>query len=87
MMESRRRWRRSPLGAVVHGLLASAAGIVAMEVLRFYRYKRGGGESGPADWEFSVGLDDWSRASAPGQVGKRLYEGYFQKELAPRRPH
>lgn len=32
----------------------------------------------------SVGLDDWSNASAPGQVGKRLYEGYLQKELASR---
>ncbi len=55
MRESRRHWRRSPLGAVVRGLLASAAGIVAVDLLWFYRYKRGSGESGPVDREFSVG--------------------------------
>jgi uncharacterized membrane protein YagU involved in acid resistance len=55
-----------------------------MDLLWYCRYKRGGGESGPIEWEFSIGLDDWSNASTPGQVGKRLYEGYFQKELVPR---
>lgn len=76
--------RRSPFGAFARGLLSSAIGIVAMDLLWYYRYKRSGGESGPIDWEFSVGLNDWSNASAPGHVGKRLYEGYFQKELSPR---
>lgn len=71
------------MGAIGQGLLASAIGITAMDVLWYYRYRRGGGQSLPIDWEFSVGLDDWSNASAPGQVGKRLYEGYFQNELAP----
>jgi hypothetical protein len=55
-----------------------------MDLVWFYRYKRGGGQSGLLDWEFSVGLDDWSKAPAPGQVGKRLYEGLLQRELDPR---
>ena len=81
MSESKACSARSPLAALVRGLVASAVGIVAMDLLWYYRYKRGGGESGLIDWEFSVGLNDWSNASAPGQVAKRLYEGYFQKEL------
>jgi hypothetical protein len=55
-----------------------------MDLLWFYRYKRGGGEQDFFVWEFSVGLDDWSKASAPAQVGKRLYEGFFQRELPAR---
>ncbi len=84
MRQSTQCSSRSPLGVLVRGLLAGAVGIVAMDLLWFYRYKRSGGESGPIDWEFSVGLDDWSKASTPGEIGKRLYEAYFQKELAPR---
>jgi uncharacterized membrane protein YagU involved in acid resistance len=55
-----------------------------MDLVWFVRYKRGGGESGFFDWEFSAGLDDWSKASAPGQLGKRMYEAVFQQELSPR---
>jgi hypothetical protein len=54
-----------------------------MDLLWFYRYRRGGGQSGLLDWEFSVGVDDWSKAPAPAQIGKRLYEGFFQRELPP----
>jgi hypothetical protein len=74
----------TPLGALTRGVMAGAAGTLAMDALWFYRYKRGGGESGFVDWEFSVGLNDWSKASAPAQVGKRLYEAVFQRELSPR---
>jgi hypothetical protein len=55
-----------------------------MDLLWFYRYKRGGGKSSFVDWEFSAGLDDWSKAPAPAQVGKRLFEALFQQELSPR---
>jgi hypothetical protein len=65
-------------------VLAGAAGTVAMDLLGFYRYKRGGGESGLLEWELSVGLDDWSKAPVPAQIGKRLFEGFFQRELRPR---
>src|SRR5260221_1015488 len=76
--------RMTPIGALIRGVLAGAFGTAAMDLVWFYRYKRGGGESGFFDWEFSVGLDDWSKAPAPAQVGKRLYEAFFQRELSPR---
>ena len=74
----------TPIGALVRGTVAGGCGTAAMDLVWFYRYKRGGGESSFFDWEFSVGLDDWSNASAPAQVGKRLYEAFFQRELSPR---
>ena len=76
--------RLSPLGAVLRGLLAAAAGTLAMDLLWYARYKRGGGESGFADWELSAGLDDWEHASAPGKLGKHLYEGFLQREMPAR---
>lgn len=74
----------SPLRAAALGLVAGAVGTSAMDVLLFTRYKRAGGESDFTDWEFSAGLDSWQDAPAPAQVGKRLVEGLFQRELAPR---
>src|SRR3981081_4133613 len=74
----------TPIGALVRGMVAGALGTAAMALLWFYRYTRGGGESNVIDWEFSVGLADWSKAPAPAQVGKRLFEAFFQRELNPR---
>jgi hypothetical protein len=73
--------RLTPTGAVVRGLLAGAAGTAAMDVVLFVRYRRGGGESGFKEWEFSEDLSSWEDAPAPAQVGKRLIEGLFQVEL------
>jgi hypothetical protein len=74
----------TPLGALARGLVAGALGTAAMDALLFARYKRGGGESEFAAWEFSSGLDSWEDAPAPAQVGKRLVEGLFRRELPPR---
>lgn len=74
----------NPLGRVVRGILSGAAGTVAMDLLWFSRYKRGGGDDRLLHWEFSVGLDDWSNAPAPAQIGKRLFEALLQRELQPR---
>jgi hypothetical protein len=74
----------TPLGAVGHGILAAAIGTVAMDLYWFVQYKRGGGESALRDWEFSAGLGDWEKASAPAKLGKQLYEGFTQQPLAPR---
>ncbi len=49
----------------------------------FARYRRGGGTSTFIDWEFARGLRDWEAAPAPAQVGKRLVEGFLQRELKP----
>jgi hypothetical protein len=75
----------SLLGAVARGLVAGAVGTLAMDALWFKRYKRDGGESGFAEWEFSSGLNSWDDAPAPAKVGKRLFEGLFVRELPPER--
>ena len=75
----------TPLGAVVRGLVAGAAGTVAMDALLYARYRRGHGEESFEPWESSSGLDSWEQAPAPAQVGKRLVEGLFDRELPPQR--
>lgn len=71
----------TPLGAVIRGLVAGAVGIAAMDLVRFARHEREGGERSFRDWEFSSGLT-WETAPAPAQVGKRIMEGVFQRELS-----
>jgi hypothetical protein len=76
----------TPLGAIVRGLLAGAAGTAAMDTLLYARARRSGGApDGFMAWETSAGLSSWEDAPAPAQVGKRLVEGLFQIELAPER--
>ena len=71
---------RSPITAVLAGLVAGAVGTVAMDTVLYARYRRGGGDQEPLAYEFG-GVDSWEKASVPGQLGKRLYEGYTQKTL------
>lgn len=71
----------TPLGAVVRGAMAGLAGTAAMDLVWYSRYRQSGGEDGFVDWEFSSGLKDWENAPAPAQVGRRLVEGLFQREL------
>jgi hypothetical protein len=71
----------SPIGAVIRGVVAGVIGTAAMDALLFARYRRGGGDSSFAAWEFSSGITSWEDAPAPAHVGKRLVEGLFQTEL------
>jgi Protein of unknown function (DUF1440) len=80
-----RRTAVTPLGAIGRGLIAGAAGTLAMDVVWYVRYRRGGGKKQFLAWEFSSGLSSWQEAPVPGQVGKRLFEGLFQKKLPPQR--
>jgi hypothetical protein len=73
--------RMTPIGAVARGLAAGALGTMAMDVLWFSRYRRGGGDSGFAAWELSAGLSGWEHAPAPALVGKRLVEGLFARTI------
>jgi hypothetical protein len=77
------KWAGSPLGAVVRGAVAGAVGTVALDAYNYALYRSGGGTDAPLAWEFSEGLDDWDKAPAPAQVGRRLYEGLLQRELPP----
>lgn len=74
----------TPLGAVVRGAVAGAAGTLAMDAVLYRRYRTGGGTRGFAEWEFSSCLSSWDGAPAPALVGKRLFDGLFQRDLAPR---
>lgn len=75
----------TPLGAVLRGAVAGAVGTLAMDLLLYARYRRGHGESGFTDWEFSAGLNSWENAPAPAQFGKRVFEAIFQRELPAHR--
>ena len=35
--------------------------------------------------EFSSGISTWDQAPAPAQVGRRLFEGLFDRKLSPKR--
>jgi Protein of unknown function (DUF1440) len=84
-MTQQRRTVGTPLGAVGGGVVAGAVGTLVMDVLLYARYRRGGGERNFPTWEFSTGISSWEEAPAPAQVGRRLFEGLFQKKLPPER--
>src|SRR4051812_4858364 len=74
----------TPLGALARGMLAGRW------APSLWTSCCTGGTSGAAArdllaWEFAVSLADWEHASAPARVGKRLYEGFFQRELLAER--
>jgi Protein of unknown function (DUF1440) len=80
-MTQQRRAVGTPLGAVGRGLVAGAVGTFAMDVLLYARYRRGGGQRNFPTWEFSTDISSWAEAPASAQVGRRLFEGLFQKKL------
>jgi hypothetical protein len=63
------------------GLVAGAAGTVALDLVWYVRYKRGGGEASFLTWEFASAPETWGQASAPANVGKLLYETATHQEL------
>ena len=73
----------TPLAAVVGGLLAGLAGTACLDAVRYVKYRRSGGKDSPLAWEFPP-VEGWEKAPDPGQVGKRLIEGFTQRELPDR---
>lgn len=73
--------RISPIGAIMLGTAAGAVGTAAMDLVWFSRYRRGGGDQKLVAWESAKDVANWDDASAPGQVGRRLVEGFTQREL------
>ena len=67
--------------AALSGLLAGAVGTVAMDLVWYARYRRGGGGDGFVKWEFGSAPTEWDNASAPARVGKLLYESLTKTEL------
>ena len=73
----------TPLAAVVGGLLAGAVGTASMDTIRYLRYRRAGGQDSWLEWEFAP-VESWDKAPDPGQVAKRVIEGFTQRELPDR---
>jgi uncharacterized membrane protein YagU involved in acid resistance len=73
----------TPLAAVAAGVLAGVAGTAAMDAVLYARYRRGGGKDAPLTWEFPP-TENWQQASAPGQVARRLVEGFTQRPIPDR---
>jgi hypothetical protein len=70
----------TPLGAITAGALAGLVGTVCLDAVHFLRQRRAGGETSPLKWEFAP-VPTWEQANAPGQVGRRLIEGFTRREL------
>jgi hypothetical protein len=73
----------TPLAVVAKGLLAGVIGTASMDTARYVMYRRAGGTDSPLAWEFAP-VDSWEQAPDPGQVVKRLIEGFTQRELPDR---
>jgi hypothetical protein len=71
----------SLLRSMMRGLLAGAAGTLAMDLVWYGRYKRAGGEANFLKWEFASAPTSWDKASAPANVGKLLFETATHTEL------
>ncbi len=54
------------------GALAGTVGTAAMDAVLYRRFRRGGGQESGWHWESAEGVTEWSQASAPGQVGRKL---------------
>jgi hypothetical protein len=78
-----RKHSLTPLAAVATGLLAGAVGTVCLDAVQYLKYRRAGGTEDPLAWEFAP-IDSWETAPDPGQVAKRLIEGFTQSKLPDR---
>jgi hypothetical protein len=72
-----------PVTAALAGLVAGAAGTVSMDAVRYLKYRREGGKDPMLAWEFAP-VENWAEAPAPGQVARRLIEGFTQRKLPDR---
>ncbi|MFN2462728.1 MAG: hypothetical protein ABR573_02350 [Candidatus Dormibacteria bacterium] len=61
---------RMPKG--LRGVVAGAAGTLAMDALLYARYRAGGGAQGPVAWETAEGASNWDDAAAPAQAARKL---------------
>jgi hypothetical protein len=73
----------TPFAAVAGGLLAGAVGTVCLDTVHYLEYRRTGGDKKPLAWEFAP-IENWTAAPDPGQVAKRVIEGFTQRKLPDR---
>jgi hypothetical protein len=77
----------TPLAAVAGGLLAGAVSTLGLDAVHYLEYRlenrRRGDTQRPLAWEFAP-VKTWEQAPDPGQVAKRVIEGFTQRKLADR---
>jgi hypothetical protein len=73
----------TPLAAVAGGVLAGVIGTVCLDTVQYLKYRRAGGTESPLGWEFAP-IQTWDQAPVPGQVARRVIEGFTQRELSDR---
>ena len=73
----------TPLAALAGGLLAGAVGTVCLDTVQYLKYRRAGGRQSPLAWEFAP-VATWEQAPDPGQVARRVIEGFTQRKLPDR---
>jgi hypothetical protein len=73
----------TPFAAVAGGVLAGVVGTVCLDAVQYVRYRRKGGQDSPLAWEFAP-VESWDKAPDPGQVAKRVIEGFTGRELPDR---
>ena len=73
----------TPLAAIVAGSLAGVVGTICLDAVQYLKYRRTGGRETPLKWEFAP-VDSWEKAPDPGQIAKRLIDGFPQRELPDR---
>lgn len=70
-----------PLRALISGVLAGAAGTLAMDLVWYARSRREGGTQTFGAWETADGLTKWDDAPAPGQVGRLVAKHLLGRDL------
>lgn len=72
------------LGTATRGVVAGAVGTLAMDLVWYSRYRRGGGEDGFVDWDLSASTTSFADAGAPAQVGRRAAKKLLGRNLPNR---
>ncbi len=78
---------RTPVGAVVRGIAAGAVGTGVMTLAQTLPAKLQSADGGSQDegTDQQHGRQDpWEQASAPAKVAKRVSEGLFHQDVAPK---
>jgi len=73
----------TPLAAVAGGLLAGVVGTACLDTVQYIRRRRASGTENPLAWEFAP-IATWEQAPDPGQVARRVIEGFTHKKLPDR---
>jgi hypothetical protein len=73
----------TPLAAVMGGALAGVVGTVCLDAVQYLKYRRSGGTDSPRAWEFAP-VETWDKAPDPGQVARRVIEGFTERKLSDR---